>query len=153
MDMKRNVGPKLTQEALAEAQRWMPFPLPAQVTAFYMETNGGVPVNDGWTDDKEGVTYWIKQFLSFANPADKISVESLYALGVGKDYLDATLVPFALDHGGNYFCFDQIGGVHFYALDGWGRNLSPEENKRKADVPLTASFNAFIENLVPYVAE
>ena len=67
----------------------------------------------------------------------------------GKAGYPRSLIPFAVDPGGNLFCVDAGSGeVHYWLTDTYDEALTDAENGRKADRYLADSFNQFVASLV-----
>jgi hypothetical protein len=113
-----------------------------------MEYNGGVP-NRKYFIKENGVTIEIKKFLQMKGSIDfRMTVEDSFLQGQSKDYLPSELIPFAIDHGGNYFVIDvNDGKIFFYAIDAWDDELTNDQNKLKAKKHLCDSLSKFLENL------
>jgi hypothetical protein len=123
--------------------------IPEEVARHYVEHNGGTPARPCW-EQNDFEPLCIAEFLPIRHATeDGSSVETSYANGVKKGFLPRGLVPFAVDWGGNYFCFDEDGRVYFFAVDAWSDRLSNEENQKKAAKLLSRSFKTFIDKLVP----
>ncbi|MNR21585.1 hypothetical protein D3C85_1384950 [compost metagenome] len=59
-----------------------------------------------------------------------------------------TLLPFAVDDGGNFFCLDLLSGaVMFYAVDTFRSDVSMAANQVAAQKIIATSFEGFIEGL------
>jgi hypothetical protein len=144
-----NVREKITAAEIAEAGTALGVVIPDEVVRHYVEHNGGTPARPCWqSDDFEPAC--ISQFLPIKHATTGgLSVEKSYRNGVEKGFLPRGLVPFAVDWGGNYFCFDEDGGVYFFAVDAWSDDLSNEDNQKEATRFLSRSFKTFVDTLVP----
>jgi len=137
----------LSREAIADIENSLGMALPAGLAELYLSHNGGIPEKAYWPLDS-GEFLWVKRFLSMKIPSDTArTLEETRQLGLDKDFLPPDLVPFAIDHGGNYFCFDAAGRIYFYALDAWRETLSAAQNKAKAKQFLCADFVEFFNGL------
>lgn len=135
----RRVGPALTVDDVRSAERQLGAPFPTEVAQHYLAANGGVPENQWWDDGE--YEYDVTHVLPLRTPLpDGRSVESTHALLVGKGMVDPGLVPFAVDGGGNYFCFDADGAVYFVAADVWADELTAAENRAEARTRVAGSF-------------
>lgn len=141
-----NPSERITQDDIRAVASRLDIAIPEQVEAFYLAQNGGVPTLSCWMMEN-GECHCIQTSLPMKY--GKRTLESVYLMGIAKDYLTRNMVPFANDAGGNYFCFDHRGHVYFYAMDGWDSDLSMGENRSKAAQWLAGSFQAFIAGLVP----
>ena len=67
---------------------------------------------------------------------------------VSKKVIPNTLLPFAIDDGGNFFCLDLTdGNICFYANDSFDSDSSYAANHAKAYRWLASSCDAFIKGL------
>jgi len=148
--MFQRLARAINEQDIREIEHSLEITIPVEVREHYVEQNGGVPEPNCWyPEDDEPLC--IARFLPMKYPgkADDLTVESVYRKGISKDYLIKNLVPFAVDWGTNFFCFNERGDVYFYAMDAWSGKLSTEENKRKAAKFLVGSFREFIAGLKP----
>jgi cell wall assembly regulator SMI1 len=144
-----DVSERITAAEVAETATALGIVIPDDVVRHYAEHNGGTPSRPCWEQDG-----WepacIAEFLPIKHATDGgSSLENSYLNGVKKGFLPRWLIPFAVDWGGNYFCFDEDGQVYFVAVDAWRENLSNEENQEKATRLLSRSFKTFVDKLVP----
>jgi hypothetical protein len=144
-----DVGEKLTAAEIAETAATLGIVIPDEVAEHYVAHNGGTPARPCW-EQNDYEPSCVSEFLPIKHATKGgLSVERSYRNGVEKGFLPQGLVPFAVDWGGNYFCFDEDGHVYFYAIDAWSDRLSNEENRKKAARLLSRSFKTFVERLVP----
>jgi hypothetical protein len=137
--------PALTTEDVRTVEEQVKIKLPDEVKSHYLAYNGGVPQRPCWQLE-DGEFHRVGVFLPMKyGLAGGRTVETVYAKGTKGGYLTKDLIPFANDEGGNYFCFNPHGEIFFYAMDIWDKNLSDDENRRKAIEPLTHSFSAFVD--------
>ncbi|WP_122455497.1 SMI1/KNR4 family protein [Pseudomonas viridiflava] len=127
--------------------------LPASFKDFYMSCNGGVPSKDWWDSDDEYEPVRVKKFKAVA-PLDAPDASETKFLGgcyvamVAKTIIPKTLLPFAIDDGGNFFCLDLAdGNVCFFATDSFDSELSAAANHAKAYRWLSNSFEEFVSGL------
>ncbi|WP_164608620.1 SMI1/KNR4 family protein, partial [Pseudomonas viridiflava] len=67
---------------------------------------------------------------------------------VAKTIIPKTLLPFAIDDGGNFFCLDLAdGNVCFFATDSFDSELSAAANHAEAYRWLSNSFEEFVSGL------
>lgn len=137
---------RLTPDDIRHVELNLGITLPAEVTQHYLDHNGGIPDPNCWMMDN-GEWHCVQQFLPVKY--GRRTLETVYLQGIEKGYLAKNLIPFANDHGGNYFCVDQEGRVYFCAMDVWDRDLSDETNRKNATKLLVDSFSAFVAGLVP----
>ncbi|HEY0778074.1 MAG TPA: SMI1/KNR4 family protein [Gemmatirosa sp.] len=135
-------------EDLRQVEQQLGTGFPDDVVQHYSATNGGIPENHWW--DNGDSEFEISHFLPMQAPLpDGRSVESTHAMLVSKGLIDRQLVPFALDSGGNYYCFDRSGAVYFVATDVWSDDQTPAENRAEATTRLADSFSVFVDMLGP----
>jgi hypothetical protein len=94
---------------------------------------------------------WIGAFLPMKySTKHHDTIEHVYRTRIADNYLTKGLVPFALDVGGNFVCFNERGEIFHYLMDVWSKKRSDEENRRRATRPLTYSFTSFVDHLVEH---
>lgn len=129
------------------------YSLPEPFRKFYLGQNGGVADKDWWDSGDEYEPVRVKKFKSVAkfgadDAADTKFLGGCYAAMTLKNVIPQTLLPFAIDDGGNFFCLDLTdGNVCFYANDIFDPNSSFSTNHAKAYRWLASSFQDFIEGL------
>ena len=131
----------------------MGVPLPQDLKEFLAFANGGVPTKAYWPIDG-GEFLWVKRFLSLKDSLGRgRTIEETYSLGGQKAFLPRNLIPFAIDHGGNYFCLDGDNRVYFYAIDAWNPELAFDANARRAKRYLVNGLRVFVNRLRKKVIE
>jgi len=141
-------GVNLSSEDIGDIQQHLNLVLPEELVNHYLIHNGGIPSNSFWILE-DGCSLWVKKFLPMKFPVGTgRTLEDSYLLMVAKNVMPKGLIPFAIDHGGNYFCIDTSGEVYFYAVDRWDEALSDEQNHEKAKKKLGVSFQLFVNQLV-----
>jgi cell wall assembly regulator SMI1 len=127
--------------------------LPEGFKTFYLTHNGGVADRGCWDGGDEYEPVRIKKFKAVAASGALDASETKYLSGcytvmTSNNVIPKTLLPFATDDGGNFFCLDLTGGdVCFYATDSFDSDSSYAANHAKAYRWLASSFDAFIEGL------
>ncbi|SEU11805.1 SMI1/KNR4 family protein [Pseudomonas graminis] len=127
--------------------------LPKDFKEFYLRNNGGVPDKDWWDSEDEYDPIRIKKFKAVASKDDPAAQDTnflggCYALMTAKDVIPSTLLPFANDDGGNFFCLDlKKGNVCFFATDSFDSECSPATNHANAYRWIAKTFGSFIEGL------
>jgi len=127
--------------------------LPEDFKKFYLTHNGGIPDRDWWDSNDNCDPVRIKRFKAIAKTNEAYSndtkyLDALYTTMTEKKVIPRTLLPFAIDDGGNFFCLDLTeNNICFYATDSFDNNISPESNHANAYRWLTNSFESFINNL------
>lgn len=148
MNIFRETRPAVVEDEIRDAGIEMGVSFPDEMKTHYLRYNGGVPENPCW-EQEDGITFCISEFLPIKYPSEGGTLESTYKRLIEKKIIPNTLIPFAVDWGGNYFCTDPDGYVYFYATDAWSDKLTLEENQRKATRMLCESLSQFIEQLIP----
>ncbi len=142
-------GRKLSIEEITSLEKKLGVTFSEDIKNYYLKHNGGTPEPDTFpaTDEYEPII--ISSFLSMKEDSSGGgTLEETYEKGISKGYLPNDLVPFAVDWGNNYLCFDSMGKVYFFATDSWFDDLSTEENINKNKRLLCDTFNQFINSLV-----
>ncbi|SEI46981.1 SMI1/KNR4 family protein [Pseudomonas sp. NFR16] len=139
---------------LIELQKVIRHELPDSFKKFFLKNNGGVPDRDWWDSGDEYEPIRVKKFKSVAVAGADDAGETKYLGGcylamTSREVVPQTLLPFAIDDGGNFFCLDlSDGNVCFYAIDAFDSDSSFSTNHARAYRWLAASFEAFINGLV-----
>lgn len=141
-----DVGPKLTEADIREAEREIGLTFPRALVEHYTSVNGGIPEETFFDNGK--VEASISHFLPIGDAgSDDGSLESTYRRMVDQGAIDPGLVPFAVDWGSNFFCFDAAGRIYYCTTDSWRDELSPAENRERSRRLIAPSFYAFVEAL------
>jgi len=145
--------PKVSSSDLALLEDEIGHVLPESFKVFYLTHNGGVADRDWWDSGDEYEPVRVKKFKAVAasgalDAAETKYLNGCYAVMTSKGVIPETLLPFAIDDGGNFFCLDLIdSNVCFYATDSFGSDNSYATNHAKAYRWLASSFDAFVEGL------
>ena len=144
----KEIGEELSENDIKKIELIIGKRFPEELKNHYMKYNGGVSKRKYFIKEN-GVTLEIKKFLQMKQSIDnRMTVENCFLQGQSRDYFPSELIPFAIDHGGNYFVIDANDGkIFFYAIDAWDDDLTNEQNKDKAKKCLCNSFYEFIEKL------
>ncbi|MCY1461963.1 hypothetical protein D9M71_796840 [compost metagenome] len=95
----------------------------------------------------------MKQFKAIARSSAPDATETKYIGGcyllmTKRQVIPVTILPFAIDDGGNFFCLDMVdGAVCFFATDTYDFDLTPSENHVNAYRRLADSFEDFLSGL------
>jgi hypothetical protein len=139
--------------SIAALEKAVGFKLPASFIELYLKFNGGVP-NRSWVVTDDG--YEPMQISDFKpiffdgaeNASDTGFIEGCYKLMCERQVIPHTLLPFAVDDGGNFFCLDMLNGsVVFYAVDTFREDVSMAANQIAAQRMVAKSFDQFITEL------
>jgi cell wall assembly regulator SMI1 len=145
--------PEVNSSDLSSLEDEIGHALPEGFKNFYLTHNGGVADRDWWDSGDEYEPVRIKKFKSVAgsgalDAAETKYLSGCYAVMTSKNVIPKTLLPFATDDGGNFFCLDLTeGDVCFYATDSFDSNSSYAANHAKAYRWLASSFDTFVEGL------
>lgn len=143
----------LSLEDLSEVERHIGHRLPPSFERHYLRYNGGTPRKAFFPGDDEWEPVEVAQFFPFKykqsdhDHRDAL-LEGRYAAMVARSVIPAGLLPFANDHGGNFFCLDlNTGAVCFYATDAFDPDIGAAENHARARRDLCRDFGSFIAAL------
>ena len=135
----------LSANDLDEIQEQLNFRFPESMRQFYLSHNGGVPHPNCFQLDDD---YWqVNEFLPIKFGRKGSLFEDTYNRLVteGQDFFPRDLVPFAVDPGGDVFCFrissGDVGAIYCWVAE---NHATPET----ATVRLAESFESFLEQLV-----
>ncbi len=138
----------ISSEDISFVEKQIGISLPDEVVNHYLSNNGGIPTKTYWVKDN-WVYLWLHEFLpiKYTNETTR-TLEETYLFLRNKNLIPENLVPFAVDHGGNYFCFDSEGKIYFYTMDDWNSDFSYEENQEQSKQYLCKNINEFIDGLL-----
>ncbi|RDU95217.1 SMI1/KNR4 family protein [Trinickia dinghuensis] len=143
-------GPEITRSDIEKLEGDLGVLLPEAMQNHYLKFNGGMPTLDWFpmTDDWDAI--WVHEFLPIATQdGEKSTIQSIHAQVADKAGYPRSLIPFAVDPGGNLFSVDaDSGAVHYWLTDTYDETLPDAENRLKADRHLTDSFEQFLTSLV-----
>lgn len=144
---------KIKASDISELEKCIGFKLPASFVELYLECNGGTP-NRSWVVTDDGYDpIQIADFKSIysegpGNASDTQFIAGCYRLMCDRQVIPHTLLPFAVDDGGNFFCLDMLNGsVIFYAIDTFRDDVSMTANQIAAQKMIAKSFDQFIAEL------
>jgi len=143
-------GPAVTRSDTEKLECDLGIRLPDEMRNHYLRFNGGMPQLDWFPMTEDWDAIWIHEFLPIATgEGEGATVQSVYARVAGKAGYPRSLIPFAIDPGGNILGVDaESGAVHYWLTDTYDGALTDAENRRKADRHLTDSFDQFVASLV-----
>ncbi|PIT22544.1 hypothetical protein BGI37_13685 [Snodgrassella alvi] len=140
---------------LNEVEKLLKIKIPVQLRQFLLHHNGGMPENNTWLDpESEFEEVVIHELIPIKYYKKSNNNKNYLMPSIAEDLWDRkllpeTLLPFAIDAGGNYFCIDiNNGKIYYYTLDTWSDNLSLTDNQNMNTHFLCNSFNEFISKLV-----
>jgi cell wall assembly regulator SMI1 len=125
---------------LDEVERRFGFRFPPEFRDLYLRFNGGRPEKDRFVDDKG--TCIVHEFMPIKNGKPGLTFEhDFQQTKVAQSLLPEHLVPFAVDPGGNFYCFstrdDEVGAIFIFRTDYF-------DNPKRATEYLTSSLSAFL---------
>ncbi len=105
----------ITDSDLSEVEQRFAFKFPPEFRAFYLGTNGGQPDLNRFVDDKGPCI--VHEFLPIKHGGTGVVrlETSIQRVRVERDLLPKHLIQFAVDPGGDYYCFSirqaELGAV------------------------------------------
>jgi len=147
---------RLTLADLALVEQDLRIKLPEAFRSFYLQHNGGTPDRTTWVDPAGKFDdIEVRDFLSMLYFNSKGDDPDFTLNGIARSQwaagdLPKSLLPFAIDWGGNYLCLDIADGkVCYFLRDVWSDNLSTEKNREINTRPVAESFSQFVSGLIP----
>lgn len=143
-------GPVLNRSDIVACEKELGEKLPEPMVIHYLKFNGGMPTLDWFPMQDDWDPIWIHEFLPIGiQDGTTPTIQSVYVRIAGKVGYPREFIPFAVDPGGNLFCVDAVNGaIHYWLTDMFDPVKSDSENRQKADLPLTTSFDQFVSSLV-----
>lgn len=149
-------GPALTERDFLLVEQDMRIKLPGELKRHYQAFNGGIPAKSVWFDASGEWDYLeVAQFLPLLSPPGKDDNPALSVAACMRQAWDGgsllpSLIPFATDWGGNYFCINHTNGKVCYVVrDVWSDNLTAQKNMEVNTRYLAASLPQFVDGLQP----
>ena len=136
---------QLTTDDLTDVETNLGFVFPDSLKKFYLSHNGGTPYPSCFNKDNE---YWqVNEFLpiKYGEKGDLFEDTFNILVAKGGDFFPRNLIPFAVDPGGDIFCFRDASG-DIGAIYGWIADRY--EDSEGSVVKLADNFETFIEQLV-----
>lgn len=150
-----NQEKEITISDVEQIEKELKIKMPSQLKDFILKCNGGMPENNAWLDPDDEYDYVAIHELIPIKYYNKFDNDKNYLMdGITKNLwnrklLPETLLPFAKDAGGNYFCINLANDkIYYYTLDTWSDQLSLTDNYKQNTRFLCNSFNEFISGLV-----
>lgn len=146
-------GKKIKLSDITALEERIGFKLPALFVKLYLKFNGGSPNRSWVVTDDEYEPMQIAEFKSICSDGAENSAETQFIGGCYKIMCDRqviphTLLPFAVDDGGNFFCLDMLNGsIMFYAVDTFRNDVSMAANQIAAQKMIAKSFDRLLEEL------
>lgn len=145
---------KLTEEDFNKVENILQIDLPKPIKLHYQKYNGGYPERTLVNDEDEVFGCEISNFMPL-----------LYCEGSGDDpnftlegrtlkrwdngVIPRYFLPFAMDWGGNYFCYHlDKNSIYYYVTDIWSDNISAEKNFIVNSTFLASCFSEFLDLLI-----
>ena len=144
----------LTEDDIQAAAEQLGAELPHAFRLHYLHYNGGTPrlslfVNDEIDYDDIEISQFIpiRYAREFADdPEFTLEGRALMHWVAGE--VPNTLIPFAMDWGGNYICLEKDSGrIVYYVRDVWRDHLSTEANFAANSTIIAESFGGFLAHL------
>lgn len=145
--------PALQAQDLSAVEERIAHVIPESFKHHYMRYNGGTPQKAFFPGNDDWEPMQIAQFfpISYNHREPNLQravLEDKYTFLMEKGVIPSGLLPFANDHGGNFFCLDlHAGTVCFYATDAFDPAISAAENHAQAKRALCPSFENFLDAL------
>jgi hypothetical protein len=139
-----NTKSPVTGADLDDVERRFAFRFPPEYREFYLHTNGGQPDPNRFTD--AGGPCIVHEFLpiKYGGMGASTLEASVHLLKVERHLLPEHLVQFAVDPGGDYYCFsvrrDELGAVYLFHMDCYS-------NPNNAAEYLAGSLGEFLSKL------
>jgi hypothetical protein len=136
-------SPPLKASDIDEVESRFGFKFPQEFRELYLQCNGGRPERDRFVDERG--TCIIDEFLPIKRGKYGPPLEdAIQHVKIDKALLPDYLVPFAIDPGGQYYCFStrsaDFGAICLYRMD--GRRQGPHVID-----PLAPSLTVFVGKL------
>jgi cell wall assembly regulator SMI1 len=137
-----DTGPDLRSPDLDKLEELLGVGLPKSVREHYLKWNGGHP--DRYLFHTDRGTHHIHDFLVVNSKDGLASFETHGRLWFSNEYFPKWLLPFAYDHGGEYFCVSirpsDFGAVFFH-------DSEHSDDPRREVVFLAPTFDGFLTQL------
>jgi hypothetical protein len=144
---------KINEFDICALEKSTGFKLPPSFSRLYLKFNGGSP-NKSWVITNDEYEPMQIADFKFIHPEGSEGenetrfIVGCYRLMCDRQIIPHTLLPFAVDDGGNFFCLDMLNGsVMFYAVDTFREDVSMAANQIAAQRLIAKSFEEFIESL------
>jgi len=132
----------ITKKEIEEIERDLKISFPQEIQDFYLKNNGGRYDKNLFEHEDDG--YKIHNFLSLKHGPG--TIESAFKSAfLDNELMPKNLVPFAIDAGGDFFCFsiadEDFGAIIFFDSEYY-------DEPDRCLVPLADSFSDFIAQLI-----
>ncbi|MES2739949.1 MAG: SMI1/KNR4 family protein [Pseudomonadota bacterium] len=145
---------KITQTDISLVENDLSIKFPEAFKSHYLIFNGGTPKNTLWIDpegkwdENEVGDFLPLRFRKSKSDDPDFTIDGIAREEWASRKLPPSLVPFAVDWGGNYFCINHITGeIFFYVKDIWDEKFSDEDNWKNNTRYITSSIQSFVDNL------
>jgi hypothetical protein len=134
----------VSESDLEHIQNRFGFIFPREFWVHYLEYNGGSP--DKYVYNYQDRLLIVQELLPIRHGTKNCLFEdTYYDLKIERMVIPEHLVPFAIDPGGDYFCFslqdDDIGAIYFFIGE-------YAESPERAIIRLASSLKEFIDSLI-----
>jgi hypothetical protein len=138
-----NTSQSVTDADLDFVEKRFGFSFPAEFRTHYLKFNGGRPEKNRLVLD-DGISI-VHQFLPIKYGKASLLLEhDLQELKVNQSLIPEYLVPFAIDPGGDYYCFNirtsELGAIYAFHMD-------HAKNPERAMERLASSLSEFFAKL------
>jgi cell wall assembly regulator SMI1 len=146
-------GIRLKMSDISRLEKDIGFSLSEPFKALYIKHNGGVPsrswiITDDGYDPMQVADFKAVYSEGAGDPSSTEFIGGCYRKMCQRQVIPHTLLPFAVDDGGNFFCLDLMSdAVMFYAVDTFRADVSMATNQVAAQKIIAISFEKFIEGL------
>lgn len=143
-----DIGPMLSDEDIAFAERQIGSPMPGAVRSFYQSRNGGYPdrrfFHDGTYESELNRIIPISPGGT-VNPDNMVEI---YQMMTSEGHLPVGHLPFGGDSGGNFYLIDPSDEhVWYMPMDEWHHDESAQENWKRSGRFVARSFEDFLNAL------
>ena len=135
-----DTSPRITEDDIDALSRGLGVTFPTSARRHYLEYNGGVPSPDVY--DMDGELLQVQQFFSIRYGDLLFTIENNYEeLVLQQRIIPVSLIPFAIDPGGDYYCLStENGEVSIFRAE----NLP---DSQEANIRICSSIDDFISGL------
>ena len=131
----------IDERYLSEIENRLGLRIPPDIRAHYLRYNGGSPTR--YLFKRGDRTFVFQEFLPFRFGDYRVE-DAFYDLKTSQGLLPANLVPFAIDPGGDFFCFcEQTGEIYFFVVE---QGKTPDQAKCYLANSLAELIDGMVEN-------
>jgi hypothetical protein len=139
----KNASSPVTRTDIDEVEKRFGFKFPNDFWDLYLHFNGGQPDRNRFVD---GINvYIVDEFFPIKHGIPGLTLESNIQFIKADQLLPDYLIPFAINPGGDYFCFstreNDRGSIFIYRMDF-------SKNPERGAIYLSSSLGEFLEKLI-----